>query len=495
MKKMLFLAPLAALALVACSSDAVVEQSAQVLANKNGDLVLRPQVCNATRGTVITTSSLKKFDIDIAGSFQKGAEWTSEASASPITSISDVLTGSGSSWTFGTLTGTDKYWWNDNSTEATFQAKAPSGTSLTDFEPSRTDASAHVDLITAFNKGTRDEFKTGVPLNFKHALSQIIIQAKNADNSKVKIEVAGIRLKNVANKATLTPPTSSETFGTWSAPTGTDPYLFGETLAKKNSGTIASSTLAAAASNVVTGSPMFLIPQQLTEFSAISVLVRVTDLSKKVAKRTAEGKMSASGTEIEFNAYAKYDETTKSVTVSATPLEDVSTPNAYLGTFTLGAGDTEDTRKEALTKAGDVWTYTTYEEGTGDNAGKLVVKDTYTLDMENEVIFPRVGRGTSTNDFGYVYAPSAIKWDAGYKYTYTLNFGADSYGLVDADKASGEPDTTYPLGVLDFGIGGDATQPLTPDEPVVDTPVELFFTTVTVDEWQEGDDSAQNKDM
>ena len=115
--------------------------------------------------------------------------------------------------------------------------------------------------------------------------------------------------------------------------------------------------------------------------------------------------------------------------------------------------------------------------------------------MENEVIFPRVGRGTSTNDFGYVYAPSAIKWDAGYKYTYTLNFGADSYGLVDADKASGEPDTTYPLGVLDFGIGGDATQPLTPDEPVVDTPVELFFTTVTVDEWQEGDDSAQNKDM
>ena len=475
MKKMMFLAPVAALALAACSSDAVVEQSAQTLANMNGDLVLRPQVGNATRGTVITTSSLKSFDIDIAGSFQQGAEWKSDAAT--VSSISDVMTGSGSSWTFSnSLTEGNKWWWNDNSTEATFQAKAPAGTSLTDFEPNRTDASQHKDLITAFNKGKRDDFKTGVPLNFKHALSQIIIQAKNADNGKVKVEVAGIRLKNVANKATLTPPTSSESFGTWSAPTGSDPYLFGSSSAKATT----SSTLAAAASNVVTGSPMFLIPQQLTENSAISVLVRVTDISKKVAKRTTDGKFVylENGTETAINFNGVYDETTK--TISAPTGEQ--TANAYLAKD----GETELLVKSNVGTSSEQWVY---KVKNGENFEEK------TLVMVNEVIFPRVGRGNATDDFGYVYAPSAIKWEAGYKYTYTLNFGADSYGLVDSDKAGDETDTTYPLGATDYGVGGEVTEPLTPDEPVVDTPVELFFTTVTVDEWQEGDDSAQNKDM
>lgn len=479
MKKMMFLAPVAALALAACSSDAVVEQSAQTLANMNGDLVLRPQVGNATRGTVITTSSLKSFDIDIAGSFQKGAEWKSDAAT--VSSISDVMTGSGSSWTFSnSLTEGNKWWWNDSGTEATFQAKAPAGTSLTNFKPNLTDASQHVDLITAYNSGKRDDFKTGVPLNFKHALSQIIIQAKNADNTKVKVEVAGIRLKNVGNQATLTPPTSTESFGTWGTLTGSDPYLFGETVAKKNEGTVASSTLAAAASNVVTGSPMFLIPQQLTENSAISVLVRVTDISKKVAKRTTDGKFvyldNGTETAIDFNGY--YDETTKTC---AAPTEG-QTANAYLAK----SADTELLVKSNVGTSNEQWTYKVKD---GEN---WVDK---TLVMVNEVIFPRVGRGNATDDFGYVYAPSAIKWEAGYKYTYTLNFGADSYGLVDSDKASGETDTTYPLGATDYGVGGEVTEPLTPDEPVVDTPVELFFTTVTVDEWQEGDDSAQNKDM
>ena len=41
-----------------------------------------------------------------------------------------------------------------------------------------------------------------------------------------------------------------------------------------------------------------------------------------------------------------------------------------------------------------------------------------------------------------------------------------------------------------YGIGGEATEPYTPDKPIVDNPIPLIFTTVTVDDWTEGSASA-----
>lgn len=64
-----------------------------------------------------------------------------------------------------------------------------------------------VDLLVARTKGRVAEHGTeGVPLYFKHLLSQLSVQAKNS-NEAYKVEVAGVKIARIRSKATLTLPT------------------------------------------------------------------------------------------------------------------------------------------------------------------------------------------------------------------------------------------------------------------------------------------------
>jgi hypothetical protein len=63
------------------------------------------------------------------------------------------------------------------------------------------------DFVYATNKGTIDDFTTTIPLNFKHALTQVVIRAKNS-NSQYTVKVKGYRIGHMVCTSTFTYPTA-----------------------------------------------------------------------------------------------------------------------------------------------------------------------------------------------------------------------------------------------------------------------------------------------
>lgn len=73
-----------------------------------------------------------------------------------------------------------------------------------------TDVTKQVDLIYAVaTEQTKDNnAESGVNLNFRHALSQIVFSAKNT-NPKLHVEITGVIAGNIANQGTFFPSTST----------------------------------------------------------------------------------------------------------------------------------------------------------------------------------------------------------------------------------------------------------------------------------------------
>jgi len=112
------------------------------------------------------------------------------------------------------------YYWP--SYELGFYAYAPTniggvsindaGKKITDFVPNK-DVNQQIDLLVAYNTGNRtDNELSGVALNFKHALSQIDVQAK-CSNPNIEIVVKSIRFVNVKTKGSFTYPAQTTTAG------------------------------------------------------------------------------------------------------------------------------------------------------------------------------------------------------------------------------------------------------------------------------------------
>ena len=236
MKKVLFLIPLAALAMVSCSSDSA-EQAAQV---SNQEVKLFPQVTGATRGTVETTSSISNFQLIATGKFATTA--TATAATVTNTGIKYAIK-SGSTWSlFGEAAGTTDYklYWFDATTTGKFTAYANSGTvAASDGKLTGVTVAADVDdqadLVVAYNEGTKADFAAGVPLHFRHAMSQIVVKASYTYDASLTgyetktIKVKGIKFFNLKNSGTLTLPTASTAAGetyepAWSGHTGSTAY-------------------------------------------------------------------------------------------------------------------------------------------------------------------------------------------------------------------------------------------------------------------------------
>lgn len=461
MKKMMYLAPLAALALAACSSDSVVENTANPAAQSGDQLVINPLVAGATRGTVTTDANLTEFYVKAEGSdaFLKGSDAT-EATAENSEITGTVKKGTDGKWEFDGLNGSHYYWPSKNAT-ATFAAYAPAtyGTNRTVTVEST--VSDQKDIIVAYNSGAASKFTAGVPLNFQHVMSQIVIKALNKDAASFKVEVAGAKLTQIKNKGTLADinvataaPFDWTTYTPWTVDvTSYEPkYIVGSTSADATGAT----TLTASAAQIGASDGAFiLMPQQLTAVtnlqeiagsvnpngSYLSVLIRATDLSKTVGEIDEEtGQfLTADGTKIPF-----------------------------------------DGKKEGSS------TNDTYQETTYNNllAGqKVTIESTeYEPKNINPVTYPCVGYGNNSTKFAYVCVPIDTEWKPGYKYTYTLNFSKEGIGKIDpifAEDASALTD--YP-----GGTGG-----LQPGEDIVDNPIELFFT-VTVDSWADADAISQD---
>jgi len=234
MKKLKFLLPLAVAAMVSCSnSDEVFESAPQL---RNTELKLFPQIQGNTRGVVETTSSLSAFDVIIKGKFAT----TATGGASDVSAFVSA-TKSGSGWSLGAT----NYFWGDDETSATFTAFAnaydksavtASSTQLID-QTVPTELADQKDLLVAFNSGAKTAFASGVPLHFRHAMSQVVVNASYATDTDpaysafpaLNIKVKSVKFVNLANKGTLTLPTASTASGetytaAWSAVSGTQTF-------------------------------------------------------------------------------------------------------------------------------------------------------------------------------------------------------------------------------------------------------------------------------
>ena len=185
----------------ACTNDEVID------VKQTGSIDLRPLIENSTRATATTVANLGSFKVDVL----KGTE---TYGAMTVTSSDN-----GETWTTSPLT----YWPSNASQQLDFYAYAPTtttgvtidntGKKITSYTPSTTVADQK-DLVIAYNTGTKTANEaSGVPLLFKHALSQIEVKAKCA-NANMKVEIIGVKVVSVAKDGTFTFPTATTQSGT-----------------------------------------------------------------------------------------------------------------------------------------------------------------------------------------------------------------------------------------------------------------------------------------
>ena len=258
MKKLMFLLPVAALAMAACSNE---ESSVQ--SSRTNAVVVNSVMQAATRGTVYTDANIfPSFNLIANGSFATAA--INEAAVNKEYTM--AVTKSGSSWTLGT-----PLYWGDATTAASFTAYAGGNASVTPsggniaFTVAENPAD-QTDFVVAYNRGCQTDFTAGVPLHFRHTLSQILVKASyNTDNTyanshpALTVKVKNVSIVNVNNASTLTLPTASTAKGetyeaVWAAPTGTKTYTSSDNVL-----TLGSSVVAIDNSDAV--GPMLLMPQ------------------------------------------------------------------------------------------------------------------------------------------------------------------------------------------------------------------------------------------
>jgi len=201
MKRKCILGLAGLMVLGACTNDEVID------VKQTGSIDLRPLIENSTRATATTVANLGSFKVDVL----KGTE---TYGAMTVTSSDN-----GTKWTTSPLT----YWPSNASQQLDFYAYAPTttegvtingtGKKITSYTPSTTVA-AQKDLVIAYNTGTKTANEaSGVPLLFKHALSQIEVKAKCA-NANMKVEIIGVKVVSVAKDGTFTFPTATTQSGT-----------------------------------------------------------------------------------------------------------------------------------------------------------------------------------------------------------------------------------------------------------------------------------------
>lgn len=306
MKKFMYLIPLAAVALASCSNESVDSREQRTAANPGTALNIFPAVQGTTRGTVFTDANLTEFHVEAKGS--EGTFFSVTAGSALLDPLSssagyseigtefdkDVTLTSGKWW----IETNKDYYWSSKGMSATFTAWAPKNLAVSQAYTVKPDIKDQEDILVAYNSGTGADFASGVPLNFQHVMSQVIIKALNKDADKYKIEVAGVKLTNIKNTGSLTLPTAStvsgkfswDSYTPWATQSATANYTANEIKGTAASFTGSPITLTSSASQL-TSEPFLLMPQtqakaDLTQTPAsaitgayFSVLVRVTDIS------------------------------------------------------------------------------------------------------------------------------------------------------------------------------------------------------------------------
>ena len=192
MKLKLFLLATSAVALASCSSDAVVEDNAA------GNAIQFSATANqASRAADYYCNNALPADFNV---------WASVGGKQYFANENFAREGATTSYK---ITGTDRYW---PAEEVSFWALKNHQNQdwkvngmTTEFTVADAATDQH-DLIYAYTKATRAGVTNGqAPINFRHALSQIVFQAKN-DNPKIRVKINKVEVVNVAGKGVFTLP-------------------------------------------------------------------------------------------------------------------------------------------------------------------------------------------------------------------------------------------------------------------------------------------------
>jgi len=212
MKKILLL--LTTLTMFACSNDE------QLSFQQKSELVVRPLVQNATRGDAVTLSNLTDFRV-----WGVNADDANPAIEKNFMDVASVSL-DGSTWSMEDV----HYWMTDP--VSGIPNYGANEVKLTGFHPkelvtdsvlpttkelniSSANGRNHQDIIISHYVATRNNnLGNGVPMNFKHALSQIVVRAQNGHIAERKIEIIGVKLCTVKPKGTLIFPTTTTSTST-----------------------------------------------------------------------------------------------------------------------------------------------------------------------------------------------------------------------------------------------------------------------------------------
>ena len=187
--KFLFLA-LSAMALVTgCSNDETTE------INNGNTIDFSVTAGKLTRATATTTNNIKEFQV-----------WAYTDNGKTTYMTGTKVTGGNGKWTY---TGT-KFW---PETQLDFLAISPIISSQSTAELTQNTnkvinyvvEDGKIDLLYAANYGEKKEdHKTApVKVNFRHALSQIVLKAKLTENSTIDVKVKGVKIDGVQNNGNL----------------------------------------------------------------------------------------------------------------------------------------------------------------------------------------------------------------------------------------------------------------------------------------------------
>lgn len=195
MKKNLFILAVAGLALASCSSDETIATS-----QASNEISFRSFVAGTTRAA---NSAGVKTAFDEGDAISVYAEYKNDKY------FQDIFTKQAGDAGF---TSTNKHYWPSDVATNNVTFTAIWGSSLTSpaltigstagnftgYSPN-TAAASQEDILVA--KHTSNSKEAKVPLNFRHALSQIVVKAKNT-NPSLKVTITGVRIGYIKTAST-----------------------------------------------------------------------------------------------------------------------------------------------------------------------------------------------------------------------------------------------------------------------------------------------------
>lgn len=319
MKTKFLFAALATAAMAACSTDEVID------VNKGNAISFRTSVDKATRTTIYSNSSLMdKFKVTAIGN---SATYFSDLEVTGKTE-NNTTTWTPASTYYWPIYSLDFYAYAPtdlNSTSGATVSIDNSSQNISDFQPN-SDVSKQQDLVVALAK-SKTTTTSAVALNFKHALSQVDVQAK-CSNENVTVKVLGVKFVNIGTKATLT----------FSANEQNDIYSWGTTseTAAYMSGVSSAVTLTSTAASIMGDADHFLmIPQTLTAATSLTTATQTGAYISVLCQVSVKQGGSTSATQI-------FPQTADKYAFAAVPISGTwEAGKKYTYTLNYGDGSSE----------------------------------------------------------------------------------------------------------------------------------------------------------